>query len=219
MTYAEWVDHHCRIFAFTAEADVKAMLSWRDLIEAENHGDYALADLTRELAATDYPSFARDHLKALLALIRRKRAETFRHERAGGETHPDFGTCSTCDSSGRVTVPHLKAIVDGRWIPRIVARGGAAIYYTCAVTCHCQLGRWFEEHAAGQRQDGTTRRPMTLLEYTHQNPSWASQIRERRALEIEEARLTAHPASTLQPSLDRLRNQMAAAWMLPPSQN
>lgn len=168
----------------------------------------ALTEASRRFALRDYPSWRPDHLKALVGILHELDAE----RAAEGSDRPAdvLGTCDRCGGTGRVTVPHPRCLREGRWLPLRLTRGGSAVYYTCAVTCTCALGRWYQQRAT-VRRDGQTRGQMGLEEYTTLNPRWDVQLalraeQEERVRTLAPARKSAF-SEALDALLARLREQ------------
>jgi hypothetical protein len=185
--YVEWLKQHATAFGVTDPAELTMMRSWQTVL-----GPYdprLLHQATDRLLACEYPSFIRDHLRALLALLCDLTAAEV--ERVTGfASQGDRGSCGLCGGTGRVTVPHPRAVHGGEWVPLKVARGGAA-YYTCAVCCTCPLGRWYEEHSEGRSGGGEPAAPMALRDYERTNPLWREQLAEREQLLAAELAATA----------------------------
>ena len=177
--YVRWAESYAVRFGFGPE-DARMLASWFDVL-----GNYDLPDLdaaTGLLARREYPSWPRDHLKALLAVLRevvaaRLTAAADADRRRSG---PDRGTCTLCRGTGRVTVPHPRAVSGGRWVPLHIARGGAS-WYTAAVLCRCPLGSWYAQHGGMARKDGVQLAQLTLDAYERICPGWRDELHHRAA--------------------------------------
>lgn len=193
--YGRWAEQHAVAFAFRDRQDVQTLLSedWYEVLGCYPVDALRLAT-RRLLASGHYPPFLRDHPRALLQQLHALQAEDARPP-AG----PDLGTCTTCDGTGRVIVPHPRAVRDGEWLPLCVGRG-AAVHYTAAVLCPCPLGRWFAAHGCASQE--------WLEDYERLNPRWRFHLAHRTAEERAAAAL-----SGPSPFADVVRR--LAAWGLP----
>lgn len=213
--YDAWAQRHATAFGWTGEADLKMLAAWYEVLGPENPDD--LHEATNRILRTDYPSFARDHLKAILAQIRLLKAErALVGSRVASEG--DRGSCAKCGGSGRVIVPHPRSVVDGEWVPLALTRGGAQ-YYSACVCCSCGLGRWYHEHGS-LRVEGRERRMMTLEEYEQINPRWPIHLGVRQAETRDVARLTPPVlegglARQNARRLDRVLDHLADAFGMP----
>lgn len=117
----------------------------------------ALHAATEGLLRQAYPSYARDHLKALLPLLRELEARRLQ-EQAKTVRTDERGTCTRCGGTGWVCdLPHLRDLSGQEWRGR----------YTMAVLCDCGLGRTM----ARDWKEGRPR-PLTWSEYAAANPRW-----------------------------------------------
>lgn len=175
-----------------SDIDVRAMGTWLDLFAA---ADYTAAELNKASDAIAYnPSLVAKsiggamflgklagHLASIRHAIRELRAVEYQRDedRRYGPDGEDRGTCTRCQGTGRVIVPHLCGVNGRVWSPTRIARGGA-IYYTMAVLCPCPVGLWYAGHTDSDRC------PMRLEAYAAKNPAWQAQLaqrdEERRAL-------------------------------------
>jgi hypothetical protein len=157
--YDEWADRHGSTFGLVGEADIAMFHAWFDVFSASG---YTAAELTAATAAVAQqpPRFRSEHLGAIHAAIRdrRARAEAVRlHDPAEVS---ERGTCALCGESGWVVVPHPKCVAAGEWVAGMEG-------VTAAVTCSCFVGRrqldaWDAYAAVVQKR---VPRPMSLEYY------------------------------------------------------
>lgn len=173
--YVAWARYHATLYGFVLEADLAMLASWYDLLGAEEARDLTTASKRMAVAVPRWP---RDHLSELVRIIRTLRAERVA-DMLRAEDAPDRGSCVDCASSGRVLVPHLRGVIDGRWEPLLVCRDSAT-YYVSVAYCHCPLGKWYADHGP---------QAMRIEDYDGRNPNWRKQLARRAAAEAEEVRL------------------------------
>ena len=219
--YDEWVKRHAKIFGLVNEIDMGSMLAWKDALGATVD---ELNEATAHLAANpqllseslprpaQYEPKMTRHLLALKHRISERRAV----EATGMREHAEetWGTCTICNSSGWVIVPHPSGLKDSEWVPIRHAKTDSVYYATIAVTCSCKLGRWIAGRQVNQA--------MCLATYERlYGRYWKLQMDQRRqeqsamaeAIRKEEGKVTLarHDAS-----LDRLvksvANSMAEGW-------
>jgi hypothetical protein len=184
--YKTWMSKHFLIFGVTFEGDVAMFDSWYEVLGNYDPGE--LASATDALASSiEPPKFLREHLSHILRHVRSVRSVRYKREDA---EHPELGTCTKCSGSGFAIVPHLDALTpDGAWEP-----GGSACgshYYTMAVICSCDLGKWTQNHTT--KNDKVNEKRMTIEQYSLNNSHWPAQMNMRRAEARTEARLTNPP--------------------------
>src|SRR5574341_500040 len=202
--YAEWVKRHAATFCLTADAELKALLSWEPVFDAAGYSVVELNEATIELGKSHvlvsykYTPKMERHLAAIHSVIREARAVVYRRSTEDyEETH---GTCSLCNSSGFVAVPHIRSVVGSEWLPMKVARG-MATYYEQVVLCSCALGRW-----KGGRYTADEPKPMTMEYYESKNPYWREQMNARRRVLFEEFRSDAGVEA------EEIVQELAAMW-------
>lgn len=189
MNFEGWAKRHALIFGF-AERDALMMASWRELFAAAGYTYDELSEATRHLALHVLPRFPNEHLAAIQTRIRESRAVDRRCEDA------DRPTCVRCGGTGMLSVPHLAGVVGDEWRPlRVVA----ATYYTRAVRCSCERGR-FGRFTSPRQGD-----LMGLDEYEQRNPHWRVQLARRTAELLAEP---CHGDAPLAAALDRLRRRL-----------
>lgn len=182
--FEEWAGRHGSIFGLNNE-EMTAALAWEDLFTACGYVASELAEATDELAKNpsrislavgrgSHPGKMALHLAAIHGVCRDLKAVVY--HRQTNEHERDRRTCTTCGGSGAISVPHLSGVTDGQWRPVKVGRASPT-YYTCAVTCHCALGRWCNERRPANR------RLPELSWYDAKNPAWQIQMaRHKREL-------------------------------------
>lgn len=189
--FDDWATRHATIFGLDAER-MKTVLSWEPLFMAAGYTMAELNGTTDWLAMNAPPKFWPEHLPAITGRIRDLRAVEYRTE---VDPLADRGTCTTCGGTGRVVVPHVAGIVEGRWVP-IAAVAGRPQRYTMAVWCRCALGKWVEARSGRALENMATRemRPMGLDEYEGTNPRWRVQMADHER-ELQERSKLAGPMS------------------------
>jgi hypothetical protein len=183
--YKVWVNYYVTAFALRSDEDLRTVLSWWEVLHSEAPED--LYEATNLLLRSSYPSFLRDHLRELTAFLRLLRAERL-PDGSWSDAEGDRGSCVLCGGSGRVIVPHPRAVRDGEWVPLHVARGGAH-WYTCAVCCACALGRWYGQHGL-VRRGREQKALMSLDAYERLNPNWYRHMSVRAQQVASIARLS-----------------------------
>src|SRR5260370_12176398 len=128
--FKRWARNHALIFGFTPEQEL-TVLSWRDIFVAKAYTMDELRAATNALASRP-PVYAGMHLAAIHDAIQSMRAVDY-HKEAQLTLRSE---CSLCGNSGRVTVPHIKGIKDGEWMPIQTTRAGGG-YYTMAALRSC----------------------------------------------------------------------------------
>ena len=158
--YAAWVKYHGDRFGFS-DADTGLLTRWYEVLGCY---DYPLLhEATDLMLRTEYPDSARNHLKALLPLVRDLEGRSIRG-RAKTARDDDRGSCTQCGGSGwRTDLPNPRSVIEGQWVPP---------HYTCAVYCLCALGRWIQQNA--KRREGQSE-PLDFGQYEHRNPTWMIQ--------------------------------------------
>lgn len=181
--YQEWAAHHATVFGFRDD-DVSMIAAWYEILGV--YGIEELRSATAAIAASqEHPAWPRNHLAAVVRQIASARARSFAGESVAAR-QPDRGSCDDCGGTGRVSVPHPRALEDGKWIPLVLTRSGCPVYYECAVFCHCGLGAWYRQH---------NRNGLTIEQYEQINPHWKSQLRARRSEDREVAGVEGGPLS------------------------
>lgn len=211
--YDAWAVHHATVCALRGESDLDTLAAWYDLLAAEARYASELHAATREMVSGGIPAWLREHLGALLAIIRRRRAEQVQADREA-VCKDERGSCVQCGGSGRVTVPQLRAIAGGEWVPLSLTRSGTAVYYTTCVCCSCALGQWYAGMSI--KRNGETQCPMTLREYEFHNPEWRAQAEHRRLIDREEQRHTAEMADEdARMAMDRTIDRLCRKYGIP----
>ena len=194
--YAAWSEEYARMFGIRDDADLRTIMSWRFVFSATRTSEAEMKAASLWLARNvgvlgevkeRFGGKMTMHLSAVQRALREVRAlDKDRIEARQREQETRLGSCTTCGSSGMVTVPNPKHVEGGEWRPVRIARGGSGpSYYTCAVLCSCALGRWKADRQGERRQ-------MTLEQYHAENPDWRQQLEERA--EERRAEATATPA-------------------------
>jgi hypothetical protein len=184
----DWVQSHSRIFGFN-DANILMLDAWRFVLG--NNTVEELRTATKTLAGGNHPSFPKEHLGAITGVLRERRAVEYRREFEDVERQ---GTCETCGSSGFVSVPHLKGIVNGEW-RAVRATRHRSSYYTQTVLCTCALGKWKRDRL-GKTKSGEMRVMMELNAYAMNNPRWREQMAEHSRRLLANASAMRTPAET-----------------------
>jgi hypothetical protein len=165
--WAEWSDHHCRVFGFKWPDELDMVASWREFL-----GAYSTAELkaaTMELVK-DPPKFREPHVSGLMRCLANKRAAMQKAYVAQAAATHEPASCSTCAGVGTVHVPHPQCVIDGEYV---VGPGGYKA--EAVVFCRCLIGERKLRTYAGER-------PMTLGEYEAEfGQGWAALLDESEA--------------------------------------
>ncbi len=201
--YATWAQRHGRLFGFT-EADIATLMNWFEILACYNP-EY-LDEASNRLARQEYPSFARDHLKAILPILRELEGRRLQ-EQARVTRTDDRGTCVKCGETGWICdLPNLRDLSGQEWRGR----------YTMAVCCPCQKGMAI---ITGWKDEKGRPRPITWEQYEAANPLWFVQqslYKQRKQAEAQALR-DAEPksdkelqiGSALDAVLERLKAKLA----------
>lgn len=193
--FAEWAARHCLVFGLQESWQRDMVKSWESVFDAAGYGAGELDEATEWLAAHAPPSHPREHLRAVQERVRTLRAVTIAQRQ--GEDDP--GNCPTCGGTGFVVVPDLRGVQGDFWAG-CSGRAPGVQFYTGAVTCSCERGRF---KAATDRKG---RAMATLAAYEEKNPLWREQVAAR------EAELAA-AAKARQPRIDgELAKSMTRVW-------
>ena len=198
--YDDWVQFHVETLGFPGDCVPREPESWAAILSNrwlpifQEHG-YTPEELmaaTRALVvSTKPPAFIAQHLAGINEEVSKGRAVIRPSEPRPTE---DKGTCTTCQGSGFVEVPHLDSIVEGRWEPMKPYNR----QMTFAVLCSCPLGNW-----TANRQG--ERKTLTLTRYADLNPFWREQL-ELRARLRQELRQYPLPTGALAVALQQVDN-------------
>jgi hypothetical protein len=213
--YDQWADRHGTMFGFRAfESDFAMLDSWYAAFRVSGYGVADLDAATAALAQRP-PRHRADHLAAIHAAARERRAKLALDELRRAQSSPDpaeIGVCDLCGDTGSVCVPHPRFVVGGEWVPTFLGYRPLA-----AVVCACWVGRrmidsYDEKSAEYQKR---VPRPMTLEQYQRcAMPHWrqvlASDESARRALHVADA-ATAAADRTAGPLAGVVRNVVAGA--------
>lgn len=185
--FIAWCKHHAKTFALADEAFLATLASWEDVFVTAGYSADELHAATQGLAMSGRTLARWDHLAAITARIRAARAVEYASgEAKAAQDGPSASTCTLCDGTGYVIVPHPLGVALGEWVPINTTRNGGS-YYTAAVSCSCALGRWKQDRLEPKE------RSMSLSRYAALNPRWQVQLAQHAAELAERAKL-ARPA-------------------------
>jgi hypothetical protein len=210
--YEIWGKHHRSLFALTDDGGTAMVEAWYPMLidcdfnELMKASDYLIMNRpgiyrTEQLAA----------LRQHLTETARQRVEAF--ERANAIDAP---RCRDCNDTCLVTVPHLKYVIDGKWMP------DGNTFHELSVLCSCPKGtarankqqRYYEEHkddkSDEKRRLARTARTMTLAMYEQRNLGWRLQVLDRNDLRPHEER-----AKVAAVSAQKLVQQTADSLKMP----
>jgi hypothetical protein len=167
--WEKWVAHHSTLFDLRGVSDMDLIALWQELLAG-----YTLAEMIEAsnwLALNESAAYRTRHADLLGQRIRSVRADSFRRRRALQDAECEAICCEICRDDGLVTVPHLRAVVDGEW---------QRPFYTMAVGCVCQRGRRALDRMWSAAQQGDkTWRMLALEVYEASVAGWRTLIEAR----------------------------------------
>ncbi len=207
MTYSEWAHHHGTIFGLTADSEMKMVLSWQSMFEADGVTVEDLFAVSNWMASNAPPTFRTQHLNAIQARLKNWRIERMLADKEAEiqAAETDLGICATCNNAGLAIVPHPRSMHAGQWIGH---------RYAFAVICDCIRGRSIlaidmlrqsqeDEKASEKRLKPKNVRRTTLEDYERSYPDWRAIVAARQ--KSDEARRTAsEQAGTLDKELGQI---------------
>ncbi len=153
MTWPEWSCWFADAFAARREEELNMLAVWVELFVSRSWTPDEVTAACRScfdrISRCRYRS---EYLAVITEAVEGGRVSALRDACRRADADPR-GVCCDCSNSGMMSgMPHPAPPPDQPWV-------------TCAVLCHCPLGRWLQG-----RQD--ERRLMTYLEYTARVPDW-----------------------------------------------
>lgn len=187
--FKDWLLEYASAVGLNTPDELRSAALWRDVFKAGKYGEdevrtAGLAVLANLPALADSPDRflgkAPMHLAAIQRRLRSGRAAGLSHSQEMPTADERLGVCALCGGTGRVSVPHPKAVVNGQWV-QVNGR-----FYSLAVVCDCALGTWLL-----YRLDRGKVKFLLLREYHAGNPRWREQLQQHRAEEAATKRATA----------------------------
>lgn len=169
-----WVVYHLTLFGRQTQAEALATMSlWRKVFVPAGYSEEEMKAASHEVALNGKKiAFLNEHLEEVRRALHSIRSQGREPEPKRNEEGPP---CVDCFNSGTVSVPHIRSMVDGRWV-KIVGN----MFYEMVVRCRC---------LAGQRAYRRGCRIMTLDDYEEECPHWRTEWSQRWR-EEKQARLT-----------------------------
>jgi hypothetical protein len=189
-SWTNWIEYHATTFGFRKDEDVRMLAEWADLFAAAGYSPAEVLAASRALVTDGrLPQYRTDQLTALFDAARDARNKAA----PAAPAVEDRGACVDCSGTGWVAVPHPKTI-----------SGATDRWYTCAVLCHCALGRWKLQATKWVTATGRDDTPMTLDSYARMYPDWKERMKAHQELLMKQMQ-AARGAKALDKTLGCIR--------------
>ena len=175
----KWMPFHRDLFGMKSNDDLPMFAAWFKSLSEFSVDELRAASLAMAEDVESSAKFRTQHLAELKLKIRAKRFERARSEFAEVNRQEARFDCQVCSSTGLVSVPHVRSVVDGAW---------AYPYCSMVVACRCNRGvaTFNAVSAAGVKQRISTGNNAVMMmgldEYEALHPDWRRLVHDHEKL-------------------------------------